>query len=155
MNNSLLPFFIWLLDDSSGHLILHLTFLSTDECVFCWNYNMPPMLKTLAAASLMGRTYCAISSFSRASKCFRAHHLLTKDSFKVNLDAFHPLSVRNQRFKHTHPYPPLVEDELEEQFVKGSGPGGQSVNKTSNCVVLKHLPTGIVVKVGSMVSFWW
>uniref|UniRef100_A0A3Q0QUW9 Mitochondrial translation release factor in rescue n=1 Tax=Amphilophus citrinellus TaxID=61819 RepID=A0A3Q0QUW9_AMPCI len=42
--------------------------------------------------------------------------------------------------------PVLVEDELEEQFVRGSGPGGQATNKTSNCVVLKHIPTGIVVK---------
>lgn len=42
--------------------------------------------------------------------------------------------------------PGLNEDELEEQFVRGSGPGGQATNKTSNCVVLKHIPTGIVVK---------
>ncbi|XP_022052043.1 mitochondrial translation release factor in rescue [Acanthochromis polyacanthus] len=42
--------------------------------------------------------------------------------------------------------PALIEDELEEQFVRGSGPGGQATNKTSNCVVLKHIPTGIVVK---------
>ncbi|KAE8292186.1 putative peptide chain release factor C12orf65-like protein, mitochondrial Precursor [Larimichthys crocea] len=43
-------------------------------------------------------------------------------------------------------FPVLNEDELEEQFVRGSGPGGQATNKTSNCVVLKHIPTGIVVK---------
>ncbi|KAL0979380.1 hypothetical protein UPYG_G00184320 [Umbra pygmaea] len=42
--------------------------------------------------------------------------------------------------------PVLNEDELEEQFVRGSGPGGQATNKTSNCVVLKHIPTGVVVK---------
>lgn len=42
--------------------------------------------------------------------------------------------------------PELKEEELEESFVRGSGPGGQSTNKTSNCVVLKHLSTGIVVK---------
>lgn len=42
--------------------------------------------------------------------------------------------------------PDLKEEELEEQFVRGSGPGGQATNKTSNCVVLKHIPTGIVVK---------
>ncbi|XP_021508446.1 mitochondrial translation release factor in rescue [Meriones unguiculatus] len=41
---------------------------------------------------------------------------------------------------------PLNESELEEQFVKGHGPGGQATNKTSNCVVLKHVPSGIVVK---------
>ena len=44
-------------------------------------------------------------------------------------------------------YPPLLEEELDERFVRGSGPGGQSVNKTSNCVCLKHIPTGIFVKV--------
>lgn len=43
--------------------------------------------------------------------------------------------------------PVLNEDELDEQFVRGSGPGGQATNKTSNCVVLRHIPTGIVVKV--------
>ncbi|XP_039281770.1 probable peptide chain release factor C12orf65, mitochondrial [Nilaparvata lugens] len=42
--------------------------------------------------------------------------------------------------------PTLDEDDLEEQFVRGSGPGGQSVNKTNNCVVIKHKPTGIVSK---------
>ncbi|XP_059471994.1 uncharacterized protein LOC132194615 [Neocloeon triangulifer] len=42
--------------------------------------------------------------------------------------------------------PVLNENELEEQFVKGHGPGGQNVNKRSNCVLLKHLPTGLVVK---------
>ena len=39
-------------------------------------------------------------------------------------------------------FPRLQERELEERFVRGSGPGGQSVNKTANCVALKHLPTG-------------
>jgi hypothetical protein len=38
--------------------------------------------------------------------------------------------------------PVIKEKELSEQFVHGSGPGGQNVNKLSNCVVLKHLPTG-------------
>uniref|UniRef100_W5MES2 Mitochondrial translation release factor in rescue n=2 Tax=Lepisosteus oculatus TaxID=7918 RepID=W5MES2_LEPOC len=42
--------------------------------------------------------------------------------------------------------PVVNEDELEEQFVRGHGPGGQATNKTSNCVVLKHVPSGIVVK---------
>eukprot|EP00079_Xenopus_tropicalis_P029247 XP_012824508.1 PREDICTED: probable peptide chain release factor C12orf65 homolog, mitochondrial [Xenopus tropicalis] len=40
----------------------------------------------------------------------------------------------------------LDEKDLEEQFVRGHGPGGQATNKTSNCVVLKHIPSGIVVK---------
>jgi protein subunit release factor B len=34
-------------------------------------------------------------------------------------------------------------DDLEELFVRGSGAGGQKINKTSSTVVLKHVPTGI------------
>jgi protein subunit release factor B len=40
----------------------------------------------------------------------------------------------------------ISEDDLEETFVRASGPGGQKVNKTSSCVVLKHKPTGLVIK---------
>lgn len=43
--------------------------------------------------------------------------------------------------------PTFDEADLEESFIKGSGPGGQSVNKTVNCCQLKHKPTGMVVKV--------
>lgn len=35
---------------------------------------------------------------------------------------------------------------LLEKFIQGSGSGGQKINKTSSCVYLKHLPTGIEVK---------
>jgi hypothetical protein len=38
------------------------------------------------------------------------------------------------------------ESELEEQFVRGSGRGGQAVARTSNCVKLKHVPSGIVIR---------
>ena len=38
------------------------------------------------------------------------------------------------------------EEDLYEKFVYGSGKGGQAVNKTRNCVFLKHLPTGTIVK---------
>ncbi len=38
------------------------------------------------------------------------------------------------------------EEELEEQFVRSSGKGGQHVNKSSTCVVLRHRPTGLEVK---------
>jgi len=36
--------------------------------------------------------------------------------------------------------------DIQEKFVRGSGAGGQKINKTSSCVWLKHLPTGISVK---------
>ncbi len=40
----------------------------------------------------------------------------------------------------------VSEDDLRETFVRSSGPGGQKVNKTSSCVQLVHLPTGLAVK---------
>ncbi|KAK4241456.1 RF-1 domain-containing protein [Achaetomium macrosporum] len=43
------------------------------------------------------------------------------------------------------PKPP-PESEIEESFLKGSGPGGQKINKTNSAVQLRHIPTGIVVK---------
>ena len=36
--------------------------------------------------------------------------------------------------------------DIVEKFVKGSGPGGQKINKTSSCVWLRHLPSGIEIK---------
>ena len=41
----------------------------------------------------------------------------------------------------------INEGNLVEKFVRGSGAGGQKINKTSNCVFLKHLPSGVCVKV--------
>jgi protein subunit release factor B len=40
----------------------------------------------------------------------------------------------------------IGEADLLEKFVRGSGAGGQKINKTSNCVFLKHLPTGVCIK---------
>jgi protein subunit release factor B len=40
----------------------------------------------------------------------------------------------------------VSEKDLEETFIKSSGPGGQKVNKTSTCVFIRHIPTGLTVK---------
>ncbi len=40
----------------------------------------------------------------------------------------------------------VTEEQLLEKFVRGSGAGGQKINKTSNCVFLKHLPSGVAIK---------
>jgi protein subunit release factor B len=40
----------------------------------------------------------------------------------------------------------IREEDFHETFIRSSGPGGQKVNKTSSCVHLVHLPTGLSVK---------
>lgn len=40
----------------------------------------------------------------------------------------------------------IFEEDLEEKFIRGSGPGGQKINKTASCVWLKHHPSGMMVK---------
>ena len=42
----------------------------------------------------------------------------------------------------------VYEDDLEESFILGGGPGGQKTNKTSSVVRLSHGPSGVAVKVG-------
>lgn len=44
--------------------------------------------------------------------------------------------------------------DLEESFARGSGAGGQHRNKTDTCVVLKHKPSGIQVRVDGGRSQW-
>ncbi len=47
-----------------------------------------------------------------------------------------------QKLENLHIY----EKDIKESFIRSSGKGGQKVNKTSTCVYLKHIPTGIEVK---------
>jgi len=51
-----------------------------------------------------------------------------------------PLLIEKARVLCIHP------DDITESYVAGSGKGGQKINKTSSCVMLKHLPSGIMVK---------
>lgn len=48
----------------------------------------------------------------------------------------------SERMQRLH----IREDDLIEKFILGSGSGGQKINKTSSCVYLHHLPTGIEIK---------
>jgi protein subunit release factor B len=40
----------------------------------------------------------------------------------------------------------IREGDLREDFIRGSGHGGQKINKTSSCVNLVHAPSGIRIK---------
>ncbi|XP_031835746.1 mitochondrial translation release factor in rescue [Nomia melanderi] len=68
-------------------------------------------------------------------------------SFSINQISTDQIRYKSyKRFLDYSNVPELNDDDLQEQFVRGSGPGGQAVNKTSNAVVLKHKPTGLVVR---------
>ena len=43
----------------------------------------------------------------------------------------------------------IWESDLEERFIRSPGPGGQNVNKVETGVYLKHLSTGVEVKMTS------
>ena len=42
----------------------------------------------------------------------------------------------------------VYEEDLDESFILGGGPGGQKTNKTSNVVRLSHEPSGLMVRCG-------
>lgn len=57
----------------------------------------------------------------------------------VYMDKWEELKARMERLG-------LREGDFTEKFILGSGSGGQKINKTSSCVYLKHIPSGIEIK---------
>lgn len=60
-------------------------------------------------------------------------------NLKVSLKKEKELSHKLRKAK-------VFKKDIKESFILSSGPGGQNVNKTSTCVSLLHVPTGIRVK---------
>ena len=90
------------------------------------------------------------------------HFKLPQNRFAFPIHAFHSTSSLHSSSPKDSTHPPpakestqpshspqkiiIQEQDLEENFVKGSGAGGQKINKTSSCVQLKHIPTGIMIE---------
>jgi len=55
-------------------------------------------------------------------------------------------SIKAKRLFHQMAILKIDEKDLREEFMASPGPGGQHVNKVATCVVLRHLPTGRMVK---------
>ncbi|EAT34024.1 AAEL012009-PA [Aedes aegypti] len=72
----------------------------------------------------------------------------------VQVRSFRSPLIRWKTTIDTSKVPALRDDDLEETFVRGSGPGGQAVAKTNNKVVLTHKPTGIVIQCHSSRSLF-
>jgi len=59
--------------------------------------------------------------------------------FPVSAEKQHALAARMRALG-------VREEDLDEHFVRSGGKGGQNVNKVSTCVVLRHRPSGVIVK---------
>jgi len=65
--------------------------------------------------------------------------MMANSRFPVSADKVKQLAERMQALG-------VREHDIDEQFVRSSGAGGQNVNKVSSCVVLHHRPSDIRVK---------
>ena len=64
---------------------------------------------------------------------------MSGSQFPVSSDKVRELRERMERLG-------IREDDLEEQFVRSGGKGGQNVNKVATCVVLLHRTSGVQIK---------
>jgi protein subunit release factor B len=76
---------------------------------------------------------------SRFAFLKRIAHITRMNSFLPSPDK---LTQLDQRMKALG----VLENDLEETFVRSGGAGGQKVNKSASCVMLLHRPTGLRVK---------
>jgi len=107
---------------------------TTDEDLDTLNHSKAKYLEALDAFSTL------VSFMPNESLRERILMRLQLEMEKVSSNRPIKGSIQNR------PLPELNEEELSEKFVKGSGAGGQKINKTSNKVILVHEPTQIRVE---------
>ncbi|KAI8331347.1 RF-1 domain-containing protein [Chlamydoabsidia padenii] len=90
--------------------------------------SFPPLILSLMQ-SILSRLYSPI-----------------KTSSTTLISGFFTRFITTPPIKPTRQKIVLKDEDLVEKFVKGSGPGGQCINKRSSCVDLRHIPTGIRVQ---------
>ncbi|KAF7875196.1 hypothetical protein EAF04_002368 [Stromatinia cepivora] len=98
----------------------------------------------------------AIGRLSRCTMLRRLLSIIPKGTGLKNATVVNSGSIINRSICSTTPLwkkkmpdrpAPIDEADFTEVFLHGSGPGGQKINKTSSAVQLKHIPTGMVLKV--------
>ncbi|MEE9368228.1 MAG: peptide chain release factor-like protein [Pontiella sp.] len=57
----------------------------------------------------------------------------------ISAEKWEKLNARMESLK-------ILESDLAEHFIRGSGSGGQKINKTSSCVQMSHAPSGIEIR---------
>jgi len=92
--------------------------------MFFRNFTIKPTVKTF---------YQSLIPEKFPSLFYKIHSLFPKKMSTIKSDQIY------QKIE-------IEEKDLEWQQVKGGGPGGQATNKTNNCIILKHKPSGIIVK---------
>ncbi|KAK7066844.1 hypothetical protein SK128_016520 [Halocaridina rubra] len=108
--------------------------LIKNETTLCKNYGMiPSNFKKNYSNTSIGLLNCNKTSY------VSWHWIGSKNNVYTS-------TIKDNKKIDKSRVPTLDENDLEESFVRGSGPGGQSVNKTASACHLKHIPTGFVVK---------
>ena len=112
------------------HLRLHALVLTLDPFISAAHYQEPSCRKAHDNEMIPARWTC-LQRFARPQT------LSATRAFTVST-ATHEKALPPRR--------KINDNEVSESFLRGTGPGGQKINKTSCAVQLKHLATGIVVK---------
>ncbi|KAL2196239.1 RF-1 domain-containing protein [Corynascus similis CBS 632.67] len=92
----------------------------------------------------MLRPFASLRALFRSAGTIRNEYGLPSANQGLRHSFSTSVTLQKKQLPPRPKHPP--ESEIEESFLKGSGPGGQKINKTNSAVQIKHLPTGIVVK---------